>query len=240
MLLVGICDDDITLCGDLEHKLLELAKTNAIKIDTVVFSSGTDLLNYMAMGNKLDLVFLDIQMQDMNGIEVGQQIRNEFANDTVQIVYISSMQEYAMQLFKIRPMDFVIKPISIEALDRIFTTACKIIASTEEMFEFSIGQTVYRVPLKDILYFESAVKKVKLVSKEKDYLFYGKLKNIEPKLSELGFVNIHKSYLVNQLHITKYEYSQLTMSNSVILPISQSNRAAVRQIQLQRRKDSWK
>lgn len=97
-----------------------------------------------------------------------------------------------------------------------------------QFFKYQNSYVKNKVPIKDILYFESAGKKVKIVLRNELKEFYGKLSQIEKQLGNHDFLSIHKSYLINYAHVIEYQYDHMQMSNKVILPISQINRKAVR------------
>lgn len=94
--------------------------------------------------------------------------------------------------------------------------------------------------MKDILYFESDGKKVKIVLLDQTHEFYSKLLEIEEELDNQDFIYIHKSYLVNYYHVIEYQYDHVKMSNKTILPISQQHRKSVRDKLLQRRRKGEK
>ena len=81
---------------------------------------GEEYLKFLAEEAPVDLLFLDIKFEDgMDGIAVGKELRADLKNEITQIVYISGLESYAMQLFQNRPMDFLLKPVKQEQGDRI-------------------------------------------------------------------------------------------------------------------------
>lgn len=232
MLKIAICDDDNYICSQLEEILLNLEEIYLEKLDIDIFYSGVELDKATQEGESFDLIFLDIEMKIMNGVEVGTRLRNEYENDTTQIIYISSMENYAMQLFQVRPLDFIIKPLNYEKISKVFETALRLIPKNNEIFQYQAGHTLCKLPLKEILYFESVNRKVNVITNARKDMFYGVLNDIYKNLQPFNFIYIHKSFLVNYIHIVKFEYSQVTMSDNRVLPISQYNRKTVRSLQL--------
>lgn len=88
---------------------------------------------------------------------------------------------------------------------------------------------------KDILYFESSDRKITLVSSDETLQFYGKMDAVKSQLKSSDFLRVHKSYLVNVIHVMEYSYEWMKMKNGVVIPISKSNRACIRQELLARR-----
>ena len=95
---IGICDDGENICTDIEKMLLQYAKEQNIQVDTNVWYSGEGLRDYLDAGNHLDILFLDIELFKMTGIEVGNYIRKQLDDMGMQIVYISGKSSYADEL----------------------------------------------------------------------------------------------------------------------------------------------
>ena len=94
----------------------------------------------------------------------------------MQIIYISGKQSYAQQLFKVQPMDFIVKPIEEEKIEETLALALKIVGRNTKRFEFQLGKEYYYVPYGDILCFVSDGRKVRLLTTSGEKEFYGKLK----------------------------------------------------------------
>uniref|UniRef100_UPI004056E5F5 LytR/AlgR family response regulator transcription factor n=1 Tax=Acetatifactor sp. TaxID=1872090 RepID=UPI004056E5F5 len=227
MYRIGICDDGKNICTFIENMLFQYAGEKGIQIDTEVWYTGESLRDYLAQGNHLDILYLDIELFRMTGIDVGDYIRNHLDNLGMQIVYISGKVSYAQQLFKTQPIDFLIKPITQKEIDDTMERAINIIKRKNERFEFQQGKDYYYISMGDIVYFSSEGRKIKVVTIRATYEFYGKLKEVIKRLSE-DFVVIHQSYVVNKEHIFRYTYETVELMNGTILTISQAKRKLVR------------
>lgn len=237
MLNIAICDDEKIITGELDTLLNEIGKELGIRNNIDIFFSGERLCESIACGSgNYDIIFLDIELNEMNGVDVGHFIRNELKNEIIQIVYISSKEDYAMKLFKTRPLDFVIKPIKKEEIKETIKVALQIIHSGKQIFEYSKGQTLLRVPVEEIMYFESSQKKIIIHMAGRDDMFYGKLNEIVERINNPNFIYIHKSYLVNYSYVKRFEYDKAILINDKILSISQCNRKSVRKAQLNLRR----
>ena len=176
MYRIGICDDDKELCFGLEEQIYHIAKELSVKVDVEVWYSGESILNDLRNGTQLDLIFLDIELVRKNGVSVGMSIRDEMEDIQTHIVYISSRQSYAMQLFKVQPLDFLIKPVSNEQVKEVLSRSLKQKRSPDIYFEYQKGSSILRIPTRDIAYFMSMDKKIRFVTKDGEEEFYGKLK----------------------------------------------------------------
>lgn len=224
---IGICDDGKNICADIEKMLLQYAKEQDIQVDINVWYSGEGLRDYLEAGNHLDILFLDIELFKMTGIEVGNYIRKQLDDMGMQIVYISGKSSYAQQLFKTQPLDFLVKPISQMQINDTMETALKIIKKKEERFEFQQGKEYYYVPMGDIVYLGSEKRKIKVVTMKETFEFYGRLKEVAKRLSE-DFIVIHQSYIVNKEYVFRYTYEMVELVNGAILTISPAKRKLVR------------
>ena len=101
MLKIAICGDERYTCQQLEDMIQESSLTNENKVCIDIFYTGKGLIRTLASGMEYDFVILDIELEQLNGIEVGIYIRDKQRNFHTQIIYISSNETYAMQLFTV-------------------------------------------------------------------------------------------------------------------------------------------
>ena len=107
---VIICDDEKSTCARLEQMLKEISLEKSMELEIDVFFEGTALTRYLEREAAADILFLDIQFpgEGINGVEVGKYIRETLNNPHMFLVYISSREEYAMELFQNQPFDFLV------------------------------------------------------------------------------------------------------------------------------------
>ncbi len=226
---IAVCDDEQIICSTLYETLLKLSEFKSVKFEIDCFTSGEALCREME-STSYDLLFLDIELPQMNGVAVGQYIRETLKNETIQIIYISSKQKYAMELFDMHPLNFLVKPLTDDKIEKVIDKFLLINKTDVELFSFKIGHEYYKVHISDILYFSSSGRKIKLITRNKEYEFYGSLEAIYSELKNKNFLFVHKSFLVNYRYVEKYQYEQVTMSDNRVIPISQSRRKAIRTI----------
>lgn len=230
MFKIAICDDDRKFCSQLEAMILNYYNSSDIEIE--IFETGENLYESLTNNKLYDLIFLDIEMLGINGVETGLKIRNELQNETTQIVYVSWKEDYYKQLFEVRPNNFLLKPIVQENVICEIEKAKRLSDIFNKAFFYKKSYNTYKVFIKDILYFESKDKKIRIVTVRGDDFFYDSLEHIMDTLRELTFYNIHKSFYVNLSHVTVFKYDELQMTNGETLRVSQSKRKAVRAKQL--------
>lgn len=229
MINIAICDDEVGTCNELENMVLFFAKSHAIKFETEVFYSGEALYCAIQENYKFDLIFLDIQLLELDGVQVGKQIREELKNENISIVYISSNETYAMSLFQVRPLDFLIKPITKERLFDTLATFIRLDKAKKNVFFFHVGKSICKLYLSEISYFACNGKKIEVHTKAGITEFYGNMQEVVKQVLDKGFWIIHKSYVVNTVFVRVYHYDSLELIDGTILPISQKYRKKIKE-----------
>ena len=234
VLFVAICDDEKRIGTELENALIDIFSKLNIKYEIDIYFTGEELCAKMERGAHYNLIFLDIEFAKnaINGVEVGRHIREEHCNHMVSIVYISWEMKYCMQLFDIRPLNFLIKPLDYEKVGQVINTYLSISGLWSGDFTYKAGHDTYKVYIKDIVYIQSVKRKLILhLADGRKEEFYGTLKEVyQEQLQRFDFLFIHAAYAVNYDYIAAVKYDELILSNSVAsLPISQPRRKEVRE-----------
>jgi len=236
MFRIAVCDDEPTMVANMERTLIRFKEKHKLDLEIDVFLSGEELCKTLESGEVFHLLYLDVCMKFLDGIEVSRKIREEYLDESLQIVYVSSSISHTIQMFENRPMNFLPKPVSEESIERTLLKALALWERNQSDFEFQIGKKQYRVKINEIIYFESDNKKILVHTIVNTLEFYGKLSLVEKQLVGNHFVWIHKSYLVNYLYIREAMYDEIILSTGLRLPITQTFRKGVRDFMVQRRK----
>ncbi len=213
MLRIAICDDDSKFTRKLETLVLQESQKLGIRADTDVFSDGKTLLKSFQNGDHYELIFIDIEMEQVDGITAARRIRE--IDRTVLLVYVSGYDKYLKELFEVEPFRFLSKPLNHAQFDRYFKEACKRINETEVFYQFTFNKEIRKISVKDIVYFESNNRIVYIHLKDgTNEYFYGKLNNVEKELaaSRQYFLRIHQSFLVNYDYIIKMNFFNITIN----------------------------
>lgn len=221
MIRVAICDDSMAICELIEQTLEN--KSNLLE----VFYTGEELVRNLMSGKKYDIIFLDIELNSISGVEIGHKIRNELNDPITQIIYISSKENYAMQLFKIRPADFLIKPFERDEIEAVFYNICQLLE--DNTIKFKNGYDINIIKIKDIRYISSEARKLKIVTVDSKESFYGKIDEYIEEFERAGFIRIHKSCVINPMHLSRYTYDFVMMNDGSELNISKPYKTKVRQ-----------
>lgn len=180
------------------------------------------------LNNQVDIIFLDIQMPGMSGIELAKILENKHP----LIIFTTSKSEYAAEAFDLNVVDFLLKPISparfltaIEKAKGIINTKNITISDQSTDFVFiRDSNIVRRLKISDINYFEATGDYVKVNLDGQDYFIHSSLKTIEQKLPPEMFLRVHRSFIINLSKIDTAEGKTLVINRNLI-PVSDAYRA---------------
>ena len=222
MVKVAICDDDESVNQNMENILEEYAHEHEIKLEFGMFYNGEHFAQYMNKnGERFDIIFLDIEMKGINGIETARRIR-EIDKKTL-IIYVTSHENYALEAYEVHPFHFLVKPLNKEAVQKCFEQAYTFIAPEERFFEYKFNKVVYQLPIKNIMYFKSKRRTIEIhMINDVVKIYYGKLDETQKILgkSDNEFWRIHQSFLVNADYVYRKAYDYVELINGKILSIS--------------------
>lgn len=224
---IALCDDEPEVCAGVEALLQKILTEAGHEYLIDIFSTGGEICRKITKG-AYDLLFLDIEMPDKNGVEVGSFIRETLQDEIIQIAYISAKEGYAMELFDYRPLNFLIKPIDEEKLKKVIRKYLVIFDQENDSFRYKKGYDYYSLPLSDVLYLEGRGRKVTVVTGDGTDEFYDSMERIYSSIKKHRFLFIHKSIIVNYKYIKRINYESVLMADGRELPISQSRRKEIR------------
>ncbi|MCL2719214.1 MAG: LytTR family DNA-binding domain-containing protein [Lachnospiraceae bacterium] len=233
ILHIAICEDEEKTAFQVEDLLIKTCKQLGIKLETEVYFSGESLCKVLTSGTCFEIIFLDIELPKINGVQVGKIIRDKLKDELTQIVYISAKPDYALELFENNPLNFLLKPINGQMIEKVMQKFLKLAGFWSDVFTYKYGHDTFKVKIKDILYLESMGKKIIIhLRNEKSEEFYGSIGSVfEEQLKKFDFLFIHKSYVVNYDHIAVFEYEQIELTDKTTLPISRPKRKKIRELQ---------
>jgi len=187
-----------------------------------VFSNPIEAVSVLASLNP-DLIFLDVEMPGMTGIEFLSAIK-----EVPQIIMVTSHKEYALDAFENDVTDFLVKPVEASRFSKAVEKALQInewvSLKTDEahIFVKVDGENV-RITLSEVLYIEAMADYVKIITAEEKYVVLSTMKAISTKLPEDFFVRVHRSYIVNINAVTTVSTAELSINNETI-PISRNGK----------------
>ena len=221
MLRIGICDDVYDARLVLRAALERAAEKRRITAAFFDFSAGENLLRWLeGHAGELDLVFLDLEMGDVDGIETARRLRA--ADEGLQIVFVTGHADRVFDGYGVGALGYLLKPPAPEALEEMLDRAgAALCRALERAYICRSGEVYYRIPLQKILYFSSDRRQVTCVTVGRAYTFYGKLDAVAAEVGS-GFVRLHQRYLVRAAAVDRVEGSEAVLTDGTRLPISRS------------------
>lgn len=194
-----------------------------------LFYDGNELCESLARGERYDLIFLDVLMSGIDGIETGKYIRKAIEDEEAKIIYVSFDEGHAVELFQNQPTNFLKKPVKTEQIFQALDEFSRAAEKKRTHFVYKRGNLTYRIPYRDILYYQSAGRKIQIHTRSRVWEYNGKLSHLLKEGLPSDFISIHKSYIVNRKYISEKRYDKLYVAaERVWLSISQAHRKEVR------------
>lgn len=227
MIKIAICDDDIYVTFQIENLIHEFEKLNEFEIE--VFSSGEELLRGINEQNeRFDLIFLDVEMGALNGIDAAHEIRK--IDKYCLIIYITTYVKFAPTAFEVNAFRFLPKPINEEMFEKYYKSALNEIIKKPKYFRYTFKREKFQALIADIMYFESE-KRVTYIKPQNqmEEKCYMKLKDIEVYLTKnnIYFYRISQSLLINPDFVYSYKYDRMILKNNEELLIAANRREKV-------------
>lgn len=232
MLTIAICDDEKKICDYIENRTTEFLAKNDLEAEVSVFYDGSELLKKCENNTQhFDIIFLDIKMKTLNGVECAKLLRDIGVNSL--IVFITSSAEYVFSGYEVKAFRYILKTDLVNAFSRVFSECLLELKKLDtSFFTVKTSSSVKNIPLSDILYFESNKRLLNIHTKNEVVSFYEKLDNVENELKEKDFIRIHQSFLVNAQKIKSVSKDAVLLSNDFSLPVSKSKATKVKEAYL--------
>lgn len=222
MYRIAVCDDEKMLREEVKKLILEWDST----LEVELYSSGEELLdNYRAC----QVIFLDIDMGGMNGIEAGKRIRQ--MDREVKIIYLTAYRDYVAGAFEVHAFQYMVKPINREKLFLILEEIFLYVRRTEEkhILDFHTVKGMVCLPTEEIYYFAYENRRVQMVTGEESYFLADRIGNVLKRMAEFGFSMPHQSFVVNMFHVKNIKNQEILLDNGVLLPLSQKKQKLFKQ-----------
>jgi two-component system, LytTR family, response regulator len=212
---------------DDEPAALEIIERHADKIPFIelkkAFTNTAEALGYIYQ-QKIDLIFLDIQMPDMLGTEFAKMIQNR----NISIIFTTAYSEYAVDGFQLQALDYLLKPIEFSRFMQACNRAYEKISKRDGSSAIFIkdGFEWLRVNLDDVLYMQSDTNLIFIHEKNRKISTRMTIIEMMGILPKDKFIRVHKSYIVAEKAIHKIERHQISVSN-ITIPLAGTYKAMI-------------
>lgn len=215
-----LCDDEQEAIFKFSTQIESCAKKQQVNIRLLCFPSGESLLyEFMESGLTIDILYLDIVMKELDGMETAKKLRA--AGCTAPIIFLTSSEEYVYDAFDVDAVQYLLKEeLTHEKFEQAFQKAVKRITLSERpMFSFTFNRVKTAAPIAQITYFEIWKRIVTVHYNGTKKKFYGSMDQLEEELRDSNFVRCHRSYLVYLPAIVEFGHSQIVLTCGTHIPI---------------------
>lgn len=226
MVYIAVCEDEQEYQDKISDVIEKYGAINCCDFELSFFCTAADFWENHQAGS-FNIVFLDIYLEDGNGIEIAKKLRN-LAEDC-QIVFITSSRDFAIEGFELKARHYIIKPIAEEKIFEALNRCLAMLAEDIKAIQIPVGKLEIALRLKDIIYVEvfNKISVIHTVSEEiKTYLPLSQLENL---LGGTPFLRCHRCSIINMNYVEDYTTADFIMKNGDTVGIPRSNSVAVRQ-----------
>jgi len=225
---VALCDDDEKQRELVKNMLIALSVKSNIEFECELFHSGEQLIAHYKEHNKpFHILILDVEMGGMNGIQAAQIIR-DMNNLDEQIIFLTSYPEYMMDSFDVITFQYLIKPIAPPIMEEKVIKLCQYFQAREKkwmIIKSSYEEVVVRYD--ELIAIEAAKSltiksKLNFITTSQTYESKGIISEYAAALKDYNFLQIHRSIMINLMHVKKFASGTVLMSNGMELPIGRS------------------
>ena len=224
VLLVAIADDDARDTALLKGYVEEYCAKNSIAVLTHIFSDG---LEFIRSTENHDIVFLDIQMGKLDGLETARLLR-KIGKESI-LIFVTNMAQFAIKGYEVDALDFIIKPANAASITYVMDKAMKRLSgSNSTMFSLKTANGAISLAENDISYVEVFDHNLVYHTAKGEYTVRGRLSDVLEKLDSERFVLCNRSFIVNLRYVSNITSDYLMIGNTRI-SISKSHRKELMQ-----------
>lgn len=224
-MLLAICDDEAAQLDRLEGYLQKYIDNNNIRLRR--YDSGFKLLEEYENGKRYDVVFLDIMMKPMNGMDVAKRLR--LLDSRVIIIFLTNLQEFAVDGYEVNAFRYLLKPLAEGQFDVVFNEALREETLRQQRYYVINAKEngIFKIDMDDIVYLESFGRNMIAHLNDRDVNYVENISSVEEKLTHFGFMRIHKSYIVNFMYVFQISRTIVALKDGTKLPLSRQRHKEV-------------
>lgn len=224
---IAICDDEEGHINSLEKSLFKIAGGRGVKIECDAYHSGEKLIAaYRHGAEKYDVIFMDMEMASLSGIETANAIREN--DEYVIIVFVTSHTEYMRESFVCSPFRFLVKPVDESELETVFSDICKKLSKKKKVLTLTENKAIVRLKCEDIICCESRDHTVYIYTADGEYKIYKTLSDLYSELDGEFLFRVHSSFIVNFHYVKAIRGDEIELYRcGKKIPVSRSYKKAV-------------
>ena len=217
---IEVCEDENVFSEQLVEYINEWAKSKSVFVEIFTYISAEKFLYEWEDSEDYDIVFLDIKLGKMSGMDLAKIIRK--TNNDLPIVFATNMKEYVIKGYSVSAMQYLLKPVK---KDDCFNCLNRILQSnkTKKYYLLNDLEKTVKIPTSDIIYIRMFSHTATMVTSAKEYEFRKTISQLLADLDDKLFVKCHKSYIINIRHVESVSKNYAVMSNGEEIPLSKDS-----------------
>jgi len=226
-LKIALCDDEKPFLLWFKKRLerqLPAVQAEEFKID--LYSDGRSLLKAQAK-QKYDVIFLDIQMPEIDGMAIARQLWRQSGESIV--IFTTVKEELVFQALRVHPFEFLKKSDIENELPRLLRDILRELHRSGELLTLKCRKGMVSIPVQDVYYLESRRNDIAVYTKEKEYIIRDSLSVKEKELAPYGFIRTHSGFLVNSFHIFMADKMFVILDDGRRVPVSRNRYKIVKE-----------
>lgn len=220
---IAVCEDEVYHIEILTGIISKWGKSRNLRTEVFTFSNAESFLAQWSDECPFDIVFIDIHMGKMSGIELAEAIRKTDPN--ILLVFVTSIREFVFRGYEVNALHYLLKPIRAGDCFSVLDKARKIVEGfMSEAFIFQNNDERISIPVNKIFYFESVRHYMNVHSETGSYRFREKISMVEERVPKPQFCRCHRSIIVNVYHVHLINKTAVQLNDEVmtVLPVSQT------------------
>lgn len=213
---IAICDDNSADTDYLSSLIKGWAAETGRIIDIATFSSAEAFLFNYEDNKNYDILMLDIEMGQMNGVELAKKIRS--SDREAQIIFITGYNDYIADGYDVEALHYILKPVHADKLNSVLERACEKIKKNEAALLFDLPDGMVRIPLYEIRYIEVRSNYITIHS-NREISVKTTLSKVEQELDD-AFFRVGRSFIVNMRYIRRITKTEVILENETAVPLS--------------------
>lgn len=212
---IAICDDSAQDAQFVQHIVSNWAASKGLELQALTFPSAESFLFHYTEDKNFDILLLDVEMGDMDGVTMAKRIRQD--NETVQIVFITGYSDYIAEGYEVAALHYLMKPVKEDKLYAVLDRALEKRKQDERCLNLELSGEMVRIPFYEIRYL-NVQKNYVTVHAKQDYTLKRSFGEFEKELDS-RFSRVGRAMILNLKHIRRVTKTEVHLSDGTVLPL---------------------
>lgn len=217
---IAICDDEVEFVSEMKELLKRYAQETGAEFAILEYKNGQELIR--SYDPRTDLIFLDIQMKEMDGLTAAGKIRE--LDETVSIIFLTALKQYALEGYRYQATNYIVKPIKYVRLKAEMNHWMESCRHKNPYIVVRNDKGSFKVAVNELRYVETYRRNLLLHTEDGEVVCYKNMKEMEEELAPFGFFRCHAGFLVNLASVKNVEKLNVELTSGETVYVSKPKR----------------